>query len=459
MSQSTKETGPSTRFERLSAWAKGRWDYCTDGVWLDSRRSWKVSVVKTLNLAVRSFMDSGLQVRAASLTYNTVLAIVPVLAMLFAIGRGFGFQNLLQKQLYDAFPSQHAMVSASLKFVDGYLAQASEGLFVGVGMVFLLWTMISLLSNVEDAFNIIWDVKRGRTLWRKATDYLAIFLILPVLMILSAGISIAMSTTLHTLLPFGFLSPAVEFLLDMASFAITCLCFTGAYMLIPNAKVKFVNALMAGFLAGVSFLVLRWLFLSGQLYVAKYNAIYGSFSFLPLFLLWLYLVWLITLIGAVLCYASQNTFALSFIGQVDSISPNYRRKVTIAVMALICRRFYDRQPPMNVTELARTYELPARLVKDIVTQLVDVHLLDYVVKGTAEGELPLQPAVPAETVTVGDAIRLIDHDGTSGFIPAFDARFAPVNKVVHCIDSGMAALTDKTRFIDIPIDSAGLGGS
>ena len=321
-------------------------------------------------------MDSGLQVRAASLTYNTVLAIVPVLAMLFAIGRGFGFQNLLQKQLYDAFPSQHAMVSASLKFVDGYLAQASEGLFVGVGMVFLLWTMISLLSNVEDAFNIIWDVKRGRTLWRKATDYLAIFLILPVLMILSAGISIAMSTTLHSLLPFGFLSPAVEFLLDMASFAITCLCFTGAYMLIPNAKVKFVNALMAGFLAGVSFLVLRWLFLSGQLYVAKYNAIYGSFSFLPLFLLWLYLVWLITLIGAVLCYASQNTFALSFIGQVDSISPNYRRKVTIAVMALICRRFYDRQRRMKVTGLARTYELPARLVKDVVTQLVDVHLLD-----------------------------------------------------------------------------------
>lgn len=451
MAQS-EDTVSTSWFDRLTAWAKARWTYCTTGVWLDPRRSWKVSAVKTLNLAVRSFMDSDLQVRAASLTYNTVLAVVPALAMLFAIGRGFGFQNLLQKQLYNAFPSQHAMVAASLKFVDSYLSQASEGLFVGVGIIFLLWTMISLLGNVEDAFNIIWDVKSGRTLWRKVTDYLAIFLILPVLMIVAAGISITMSTTLHNLLPFGFLSPAVEFFLDLASYAITCLFFAGAYMLIPNTKVRFVNALLAGFIAGVSFLVLQWLFLSGQIYVAKYNAIYGSFSFLPLFLIWLYLVWLITLIGAILCYSSQNTFALSFIGQIDSISPAYRRKVTIVVMTIICRRFYDRKPPMNVTEMARTYALPARLVKDIATLLVNVRMLDYVTNNAAEGEQPLQPAVPVETLTVGDVMGLIDNYGTSGFIPLFDKRFAPVNNIVDGIDSRLADVTDRTRFIDIPID-------
>lgn len=451
MSQSS-DTASASRFDRLMAWAKARWTYCTTGVWLDPRRNWKVSAVKTLNLAVRSFMDSDLQVRAASLTYNTVLAVVPALAMVFAIGRGFGFQNLLQKQLYSAFPSQHAMVSTSLKFVDSYLSQASEGIFVGVGIVFLLWTMISLLGNVEDAFNIIWDVKHGRTLWRKVTDYLAIFLILPILMIVAAGISLAMSTTLHNLLPFGFLSPAVEVLLDVASYAFTCLFFTGAYMLIPNTKVKFVNALLAGLIAGVSFLILQWLFLSGQIYVAKYNAIYGSFSFLPLFLLWLYFVWLITLIGAILCYASQNTFALSFIGQIDRISPNYRRKVTIVVTTLICRRFYDRMPPMNVTELARTYALPARLVKDIVTLLVNVRLLDYVKIDATEGEQPIQPAVPVETLTVGDVMQTLDHYGTTGFIPLFDERFAPVNKIARMIDNQMAAVSDKTRFIDIPID-------
>lgn len=271
-------------------------------------------------------------------------------------------------------------------------------------------------------------------------------------MIVAAGISITMSTTLHNLLPFGFLSPAVEFFLDLASYAITCLFFAGAYMLIPNTKVKFGNALIAGFIAGVSFLVLQWLFLSGQIYVAKYNAIYGSFSFLPLFLLWLYLVWLITLIGAILCYASQNTFALSFIGQVDSISPNYRRKVTIVVMTLICRRFYDRKPPMNVTELARTYALPARLVKDIATLLVNVRVLDYVTTDATEGEQPLQPAVPVETLTVGDVMGLIDNYGTSGFIPLFDKRFAAVNKIAQGFDCEFSSITDKTRFIDIPIN-------
>lgn len=362
--------------QRLTAWAKARMDYVMTGVWRDPRRSWKVTVVKTLNLGVRSFMDSDLQVRAASLTYNTILAIVPVLALIFAIGRGFGFQKLLQAEMYKWFPAQHQAITTGLKFVDSYLAQASEGIFVGVGLVFLLWTMISLLGNVEDAFNIIWDVKHGRTMWRKITDYLAIFLVLPILMICGAGLSLFMSSTISNL--FSFMTPLVSIFVDIASFLFTWLFFAAAYMLIPNTKVKFINAFIAGAIAGTAFQILQWLFLSGQLYVAKYNAIYGSFSFLPLMMVWLYLTWLITLIGAVICYASQNIFALSFIGQIDSISLSYRRKVTIVVMTLICRRFYARRPPLSVNALAATYALPARLVKDEVERLVQVGLLNYV---------------------------------------------------------------------------------
>lgn len=121
-------------------------------------------------------------------------------------------------------------------------------------------------------------------------------------------------------------------------------------------------------------------------------------------------------------------------------------------MTLICRRFYDRKPPMNVTELARTYALPARLVKDIATLLVNVRVLDYVTTDATEGEQPLQPAVPVETLTVGDVMGLIDNYGTSGFIPLFDKRFAAVNKIAQGFDCEFSSITDKTRFIDIPIN-------
>ncbi len=250
--------------------------YLTDGVWSDTRRTFGVNLVKTLNLSVRSFLNGELQMRAGALTYQTLLAIVPALALVFAIGRGFGFQNLLETQLFHHFPAQRQALSQAFGFVDSYLAQSSEGVFVGVGILFLLWTLISLVGNVENSFNLIWGIKEGRSLWRKLTDYTAIFLILPILMICAGGIMVFMSTTLQTILPFGFLSPIIKVLLDFTSLVLVWLFFTGSYMLIPNTKVKFKNAFIAGMMAGTAYVILQWLFVTGQVYVTRYNAIYGS---------------------------------------------------------------------------------------------------------------------------------------------------------------------------------------
>lgn len=439
------------RYERWRQWAVDLWNYCMTGVWRDPRSSLKVSVFKTINLGIRSFLDSDLQLRSAALTYNTVLAIVPVLALIFAIGRGFGFQNLLQGQMYEWFPTQQAAVETGLKFVDSYLNQASEGLFVGVGLVFLLWTMISLLGNVEDAFNKIWDVKRGRSIWRKITDYLAIFLVLPILMICASGLTLVMSKTINSLLPFAFLTPAISLVLDIASFVFTWLFFAVAYMLIPNTKVKFVNAIIAGVFAGTAFRIVQWLFVSGQLYVAKYNAIYGSFSFLPLLMVWLYFTWLITLIGAVICYASQNIVAMSFIGQISKISANYRRKVCVVIMTLICQRFYQKFEPLTVSQLAATYHLPERLVKDEVERLVKVRLLNYIDKPGEELDPAVQPAVPVESLAVGTMIELLDDCGDTDFIPLFTERFNDINVFIDKIDDDTVASANKMLFIDLSV--------
>lgn len=398
-------------------------------------------------------MDGDLQSVACAMTYRTLLAIVPALALVFAIGRGFGLQNLLMDQLTGWVPSQRRLVETLLKFVDSYLAQASEGIFVGVGIVFLLSTLVFLLMSVEEAFNQAWGVKDNRSIWRKLIDYTAILIILPILLICASGLSLLMSTALHKLLPFEFLTPVVSFLLEAASWVFTWLFFAGAYILIPNAKVRFQNALIAGVLAGSAFRLLQWLFMSGQLYVAKYNAIYGSFSFLPLLLIWMQLTWLITLIGALICCSAQNIFQFSFGNQIDHISLDYRRRVCLAVLAVIIKRFDNGKEPLSAPELATRYGIPPRLVEQVVGALVDGGLLVRVADDSHEGMMPVVPARGTSVYTVGWVLHKLRYHGDSDFIAGFDKRYAAINNLVDAIDKQIVA--DNTMLmskLDIEIE-------
>ncbi|MDE6702513.1 MAG: YihY/virulence factor BrkB family protein, partial [Muribaculaceae bacterium] len=343
------------KIDSLRHRATAFWQYGTVNVWNERKNTVKVKIINTVNLSVGSFMSADIQSQACAMTYRTVLAIVPALAMLFALGRGFGLQSLIETEIYSIFHAQKEAISRMLAFVDSYLNQASEGVFVGIGLLFLLWTLISLVSSVEDSFNAVWGVKTGRSLWRKVTDYTAMLLILPVLMICAGGLNMLLSSTIDAIFHFKFLTPLVTFFLEAGSWIFTWLFFTAVYMLIPNVKVKFANALIAGVLAGTGFMILQWIFVTGQMYVAKYNAIYGSVSFIPLMLIWLQLVWVITLSGAVLCYASQNIFEFDFKEDVDRISLRYREKVIMAVAAVIVRRFADGQPPLTVRDIIVGY--------------------------------------------------------------------------------------------------------
>ena len=446
-----KVTWWQTIFNKGMKW----WNYVSTGVWTDTRKSVHVDLIKTLNLSVRSFLSVDLQSSACALTYRMLLAIVPALALLFAIGRGFGFQNILTSQLFTYFPSQREALQTAINFVDSYLAQASEGLFVGVGILFLLWTLISLLSSVEDVFNRIWGVKCGRSIWRKITDYTAIFLVLPVLMICSSGLSIFMSTTLVNSLPFKFMTPAITAMLDIASVVLTWLFFTGVYMLIPNTKVKFKNALISGVIAGIGFQVVQWLFVSGQMYVSKYNAIYGGFAFVPLLLIWMQLVWIICLTGAVICYSSQNIFQFSFSNQVSEMAIAYKRKVAVAIMAVTAQRFKNGKSPLRPDEYVKRFNLPTRLVEQLVSELEDAGLISRVVNehtNTSE-ELAIQPAFDVNSMTVGSIIQALDNNGSSDFIRGFAKNFANLDKMVQTASEAMYTSGDATLLTEVSINT------
>lgn len=448
----TKEAIKTGLAGRVSSWIRRQWLYCSEGVWSDTRRNWRVNVLKTLNLSVRSFLDRDLQSQAAALTFKTLLAIVPALALFFAIGKGFGFQNGIKSQLFSYFPAQTEALEKAFTFVDSYIASSGEGVFVGVGIVFLLYTLISLLGSVEDSFNLIWGIKQGRTIGRKITDYTAILLILPVLLICSSGITVFMSSMLQMALPSKFFSPIIQYIVDFAGIVLGWLFFAGTYMLVPNTHVKFKNAFIAGMLAGTAYVILQWLFVSGQIYVTRYNAIYGSFAFLPLLLLWLQLVWLITLAGGVLCYASQSIFEFSFSNEIAKMSLDYRRKILVGVMLVTVKRREQGRRPIDERLIAVRYGLPISMVTKAVNDLVDAGLLNRVLTVDSNGRqvIGVTPAYDTDVITLGMVLQRLRTSGTRGFIPEFDGRFKIVVDTVNELEKDTIEIADRILLRDLP---------
>ena len=375
-----------------------------------------INIIKTVILAVRGFNSENLQTKASALTYSTLLAIVPLLAVLLGIAKGFGFQEAVQQELFDYFPRQEQELSEAFKFVERYLAQAQGGVIIGVGLILLFYTVINLISSIEDTFNDIWQIQKSRPWHRKISDYLALFLILPVLMTASSGLSIFLSTLQNSFLSsYVFFTPLVEFVLNIAPFVITIMVFTGLYVSLPNTKVKFVNGLIAGTLAGSAFQFFQFIYISGQIWVNKYNAIYGSFAALPLLLLWLQLSWLICLFGAELAYASQNVKKFSFERDSKNISRRYKDFLTLLIASLIVKRFVNEEKPYTADELSDAYRIPIRITTEILYLLTELHIIIEVNYENDERVVYYQPAVDVNLITVSYLLTKMDEYGSENF--------------------------------------------
>lgn len=440
--------------ERLRDFVEAKLTYWNDGIWQDTRTTFGVNLLKALNICVKSFLDTNLQNQARALSFRTTLALVPAIAMFFAIARGFGLQKIIEQEMERALPGQHSTLEYILQFANSYISQSGQGLFVGIGIVFLLWMLISLLNSIERAFNLIWGVKQGRSILRKITDYTAILLILPVLMICGSGITVFMSSTLQSVFNFEFMTPVISALFEVASWVFTWLFFAGVFILVPNTKVKFANALLAGVLTGSAFMLLQWMFVSGQLYVTKYNAIYGSFAFLPLLLLWLQLTWMAVLGGALICYSSQNIFMYAFSTQVSNISPSYMRKVEMAVATLIVKRFVEARTPLSRQQLTALTEIPPRLLGDVLDHLIRAGIVNRVIVDISKEDYGYQPAMDPSVLTVGYVHHRLNELGRGGFIPRFDDRFGAVVTTIDSLGEQFSHAADAVPLTSLDIDLA-----
>ncbi|MDE6146215.1 MAG: YihY/virulence factor BrkB family protein, partial [Muribaculaceae bacterium] len=246
-------------------------------------------------------------------------------------------------------------------------------------------------------------------------------------------------------------SPIVAACLDLASVLLIWLFFTGVYMLIPNAKVKFKNALPAGIMAGIAYQVLQWLFVGGQIYVSKYNAIYGGFAFLPLLLIWLQLVWLFTLSGALICYAAQSITDYALENDVYGISFNYKTRIGVGILAVIAKRYQKGLSPLTAVNLQRTFNIPLRLISLLLQEMEDLRLVNRVIPANNPELVAFQPARDFSTLTVGEVLIAFRNHGSHDFVSEFDKEFTGLNDTLNDIDKTiLESTTTLVTDIEIP---------
>ena len=382
---------------------------------VSKKRGMIYNAIKIVTLSIKEFTERRIVNKASALTYNTLLAIIPILAILFAIARGFGFANLLEDQFRSGLEGQALTAETILSFIDSYLSHAKSGIFIGVGLIMLFYTVLLLTYNMERTFNSIWQVKKPRSLYRKMTDYFSMLLLLPLLILLSSGISIFMSTFLKNIEEFALLAPIAKFLVRLTPFVLTWGMFTALYIFMPNTKVKFRYAILPGILAGTAFQAFQYLYIGSQIWVSRYNAIYGSFAAIPMFLLWTQISWSICLYGAQLCYVAQNLRNFSFSKETENISRRYHDYLCILIMSLICKRFQTTQPPYTAESLSDEHMIPIRLTTTILYELQDLHMLHETPVEDDDEEMAYLPAVDINRMNVAMLLSRLDKAGSEAF--------------------------------------------
>lgn len=423
------------------------WAFVCEDVWKCKSNNIFIHIIKTLNLSIRCFLNEMLHQRASALAFQSLLAIVPALLLIIAIGKGFGLGAIIEKQLLEAFPAHYDALRYAITFVEGYMLQLqSLGIFIGLGVILLLWTLITLMSNIENTVNDLWNVP-NRKFARRITDSMALFIILPILIIASNGMSIFASTLLNKL---PYISVLGQHIMQLSSYVLSWLLFTLAYMLLPNAKVKFKHAFVSGVICGTAFNLFQWLYLSGQIWVSKYNAIYGSFAFLPLLMLWMQFSWLICLIGVVLSYSSQNVFNFDFEKDIKNISRNYYEHVLITIMSIILHRRQEEKVPLSCYEISQLYKIPIQLVSRAINDLSQVDLVaptpinnDYAYIATTDNKM----------LTIGLLLSRIDNYGSKDFVETLELS-THENDILNNLHMQCYAEGDKTLVIDVPVPEA-----
>jgi len=407
--------------KEITSWIDRLRTYLQSGIWsvrLSDLRPWNRRLVvslRVLSITLKKYLSDLCILRASALTFYSLMSVVPVAAVAFAIAKGFGFQKLFEQRLMEQAAGHEEVVAQVIDFSRKLLLHTQGGVLAGVGIIVLLWSVIQVLNYIEGSFNDIWQVKKARTFSRKFSDYLSIMLIAPILLIMSSSVTVFIESQaehLTGMLGLAILNPGIAFLIGLLPYVIVWLLFAFIYVFIPNIRVDKLSGIIAGVVAGTLFEVLQKVYISFQVVVANYNAVYGSFAALPLFLTWMQASWLIVLFGAEISYAFQHVDLYKVELDLDRISRTLRKQISVVVTHRIVMNFIKKERPQSTFEISNFFGLPFPLIKSILADLCEVGIITEIV--TQDQADPVyQPAHDISNLTVAAVIEALEDKGTT----------------------------------------------
>lgn len=369
-------------------------------VWLLARPA------KLLLYMLQGLSTHATMVRSAALTYYTLVSIVPVVALVFAVVKGFGLADGLVQNLYSVFPQIPEVVDYLVEFAQKALARTQGGLVALFSLVALFWSVWSVFGSIEDAFNNIWEVKSTRSWSRKISDYITVIVFAPILWVGASAVSVYLRQLL------GWADNMwLNALSKLISMAIAWFMFSLIYVVLPNTKVNLSAAIKSGFIAGTVFMLFQWGYVFVQTWMTSYNAIYGSFAALPLFLLWMLISWSILLLGGELSFTFQNEKRFDEERESLLVSYDCRRKLMVGVMVIVARTFRDGKGAMAVDDIRHALGIPKRILSSVLSALVEAGMLHEIHVGGKEFELSYAPARDISTLKVYDVLLAVDAHG------------------------------------------------
>ena len=379
------------------------------------RVRWAVRQYKLLFYTARGLIAHDTIVRSAALTFYTLISIVPILALVFAVVKGFGLLDGLIDDLYALFPQNVEVLDYMVEFARKALANTQGGLIALVSVVTLFWAVIRVFGSVESAFNNIWEVQSSRNIARQYLNYIVIAMVAPILWLVAStmgGYLLRFFDAGNTFL--GIL------LSKLSALVIIWGSFTLIYAVVPNTKVLWRSAFMAGIVAGTVFMLFQWGYLYLQGWMTSYNAIYGSFAALPLFLLWLQISWEILLFGGELSFAYQN---------ID--------------------RFAEERESLGISYDRRRLSLPTRIVNDVLHQLVRTGLLIEIRNPNDDREVAFAPGRDIHEMTLYNIFRTIDNYSSTRLYFAATEETRRIDRALDELQTACRTAGDRLRLIDL----------
>ncbi len=442
--------------ERVQSGIRTARDFLQDQVWETeiSNRPWLEAFgLRQLRVGIivaKGITQGGLALRASAMTFTTLLTVVPLLIISFSIFRAVGglpnLESQLEKVVFDnIMPGQQ---QALQRWVEDLLVDVKHGAFNGISLLFLAGGVLGLLTSIEGAFNDIWGVRHGRSLFQKFSTYTTIIVSAPLLIAISLSQTASLQSS--TLLSkWQSLVPGADRLVTLSfqflPIVLTGIALTLLYTVMPNIKVRLRAALPAGIAAAIIWEFSKLGFAQYLKQATHIGAIYGPLAALPLFFLWVYISWTVVLFGAQLTFAQDAADDIREEELAGTVSLRERIRVAIHLSIEACRRYSAGTRPPELTTLSHRLGLPLRLIRQVTETLTEGGILNVVQN---RGNGGIAPARSPETISVYEVIEcIVNHGHVPRRAPGREAVVSHVDGLVREIDQ-----TLQSRWADVSME-------